>query len=112
MAESLSPITKQVEEVNQSTKKRGEVIKEPNFENIHERALVESKLQDEDFQTNLRSHPNSSIFSDLMTKTIGSLMSSSNSLRIKASPSGPTIPGVPIYNLGGDKLRIWEMITK
>ena len=33
-------------------------------------------------------------------------MSSSNSLRIKASPSGPTILGVPIYTLGGDKLRI------
>ena len=41
-----------------------------------------------------------------MTKTLGSLMSSSNSLRIKASPSGPTFLGVPIYTLGGDKLRI------
>ena len=42
-----------------------------------------------------------------MTKTLGSLMSSSNSLRIKAS-SGPTILGVPIYTLGGDKLRIGD----
>ena len=41
-----------------------------------------------------------------MTKTLGSLMSSSNSLKIKSSPSGATILGVPIYTLGGDKLRI------
>ena len=33
-------------------------------------------------------------------------MSSSNSLKIKPSPSGATILGVPIYTLGGDKLRI------
>ena len=32
-------------------------------------------------------------------------MSSSNSLKIKASPSGATILGVPINTLGGDKLR-------
>ena len=41
-----------------------------------------------------------------MTKTLGSLISSSNSLKMKFSPSGTTILGVPIYNLGGDKLRI------
>ena len=41
-----------------------------------------------------------------MTKTLGSLMSSSNSLEIKSSPPGATILGVPIYTLGGDKLRI------
>ena len=33
-------------------------------------------------------------------------MFSSNSLRIKAYPSGPTIFGNSIYTLGGDKLRI------
>ena len=33
-------------------------------------------------------------------------MSSPNSLKIKPSPSGATILGVPIYTLGGDKLRI------
>ena len=41
-----------------------------------------------------------------MTKTSGSLMSSSNSLRIKASPSDPTILGVAIYTLGGDRIQI------
>ena len=33
-------------------------------------------------------------------------MSSSNSLKIKSSRSGATILGVPMYTLGGDKLRI------
>ena len=41
-----------------------------------------------------------------MTKTLGRLMSISNSLKIKSSPSGATILRVPIYTLGGDKLRI------
>ena len=40
-----------------------------------------------------------------MTKTLGSLMSRSNSLKTEASPSGATVLGVPIYTLGGDKLR-------
>ena len=56
--------------------------------------------------TNLRALPNSSIFSELMTKTLGRLMSSLNSLKITASPSGPTILGVPIYTLGGDRMQI------
>ena len=57
---------------------------------------------------NVRALPNSSIFSELMTKTLGSLMSSSKSLKIKSSPSGPTVLGVPMNTLGGDKLRIRE----
>ena len=41
-----------------------------------------------------------------MTKTLGRLMSSPNSLKIKPSSSGATILRVPIYTQGGDKLRI------
>ena len=37
-------------------------------------------------------------------------MSSSSSLKIKSSPSGATILGVPIYTLGGDKLRIRDNV--
>ena len=33
-------------------------------------------------------------------------MSIANSLKIKHSPSGATVLGVPIITLGGDKLRI------
>ena len=40
-----------------------------------------------------------------MTKTLGRLMSSANSLKIIFSPTGATILGVPIIILGRDKLR-------
>ena len=58
----------------------------------------------------MRALPNSSFFIELMTKTLGSLLSSSNSLSIKASPSGPAVLGVPIYTVGGDKLRIGDNV--
>ena len=35
-------------------------------------------------------------------------MSSPNSVRLKSSPSGASIFGVPIYTLGGDKFRIFD----
>ena len=102
LAESLSPITK---ELKKSTKKISEVIKESNSENNQEIVPVEIESEGENIQTNLRALPNSSTFSDQMTKTLGKLMSSPNSLKI-ASPSGPTIPGVPIYTRGGDRMQI------
>ena len=37
-------------------------------------------------------------------------MSSLNSSKIIASPSGPTILGVPIYTLGGDRIQIKDNI--
>ena len=37
-------------------------------------------------------------------------MSSSNSLRIKTSPSGLAIPGVPIITLGGDRIQIKDNV--
>ena len=107
LAESLSPITKKGNEVNQSTKNLGEVIKDSNSENENNPKIVAVEIElDNSEGDNIRALPNSSIFCELMTKTLGSLMSSSNPLRIKASPSGPTILGVPINTLGDDKLRI------
>ena len=106
-AESLSPITKKVE-VNKSTKNFSDIKKESNseIENNQEIVPVEIESEYENIQTNSRDLPNSSTFSELMTKTFGSLMSSSNSVRKNASPTGPTLLGVPIYTLGGDKKRI------
>ena len=108
LAESLSPITEKLDSINKSTKKIRKVIKESNSENENSKDIVpvEIESEDENIQTNLRALPNSAIFSDLMTKTLGRLMSSANSLKITASPYGPTILGVPIVTLGGDKLRI------
>ena len=112
LAESLSPITKRLDEVNKSTKKIGEVIKGSNSgnENNQEIVPIEVGSEDEDNQTNLRALPNSSIFSDQMSKTLGRLISSLNSLKIKPSPSGATILGVPINTLGGDRIQIKDNI--
>ena len=106
LAESLSPITK---ELKKSTKKISEVIKESQSsenENNQDIVPVEIESEDENIQTNLRALPNSSIFSDQMTKTLGRLMSSANSLKIISTPTGATILGVPIYTLGGDRIQI------
>ena len=112
LAESLSPITKKLEEVNKSTKKIGEVIKESNSESENNQAIVpvEIESEDENIQTNLRALPNISMFSDQMTKTLGRLMSSANSLKIISTPSGASILGVPINTLGGDRIQIKDNI--
>ena len=112
LAESLSPITKKLEEVNKCTKKVGDILKESNSENENNQEIVpvEIESEDENIQTNLRALPNSSMFSDQMTKTLGRLMSSLNSLKLIASPSGPTILGVPINTLGGDRIQIKDNI--
>ena len=85
-------------------KKIGDVIKESISENNQEIVPVDIELEDENIKTNLGALPNSAVFRELMTKTLGRLMSSLNSLKIKSS-SGATILGVPISTLGGDKLR-------
>ena len=112
LAESLSPITNKLDEVKKSTKKVGAILRESNSENenFQEIVPVEIESEDENIQTNLRALPNSSMFSDQMTKTLGRLMSSSNSLKIKSTPSGATILGVPIYALGGDRLQIKDNV--
>ena len=110
LAESLSPITKKLDEVNKSTKELGEIVKESNYENNQEIVPVEIESEDQNIQTNLRALPNSSIFSDQMTKTLGRLMSSANSLKITSSPSGASILGVPVYTLGGDRIQIKDNI--
>ena len=110
LAESLSPVTKKVE-VKKSTKKLGDVIKESNSANEKNPEIVpvesESDISEGDNTShNMIALPNSSIFSGLMTKTLGRLMFNANSLRIKSSPSGASSLGVPIYTPGGDPLRI------
>ena len=102
LAESLSPITKRLDKV----------IKESNSENANNQEIVpvEIESEDENIQTNLRALPISSIFSDQMSKTLGRLMSSLNSLKIKPSPSGATILVVPINTLGGDRIQIKDNI--
>ena len=111
LALSLSPIAKKLEEINQSTQKIGNVTQESNsvIENNQEVVPVEigsDNSEGNNIKLNIRALPNSSIFSDLMTKTLGRLMSSPNSLKIKPSSSGATILRVPVYTPGDDELRI------
>ena len=112
LAESLSPITKKLDTINKSTKKVGDILKDSNSANENGREIVpvEIESEDENIQTNLRALPNSSMFSDQMTKTLGRLMSSANSLKIISTPTGATILGVPIYTLGGDRMQIIDNI--
>ena len=112
LAESLSPFTKKLDEVIKSTKKIGEVIRGSKSENekMQEIVPVEIESEDENFQTNLRALPNSSMFSDQMTKTLGRLRFSANSPKIKSTPSGPKILGVSINTLGGDRIQIKDNI--
>ena len=107
LAESLSPVTKEIGEVNESTKNLGDIIKKSNSEYDSNQEIVPVEIESDNTNPMIRALPNSSIFfGDLMTKTRGLLKSSPNSSRIKPSPSRATTLGVPIYTLGGDKLRI------
>ena len=93
LAESLSPITKKLDNINESTKKIGDVIKETNS-NVDIKAL-----------------PNSSKFSNSMRQMIGSLMNSRNSLKITQDESGKAnILGVPIQITEGDTIKINENV--
>ena len=115
LAESLSPITKKLDKVNKSTKKLGTVIKESISENENNQEIVPVEIESansegDNINPNIRALPNSSLFNDLMTRTLGRLTSSDNFLRMKASSTGPTILGVPIHTLGGERIQINENI--
>ena len=64
LAESLSPITKKLDTIVESTKKLGEIIKKSNSND------------------NIKALPNGSQFSNSMRQMLGSLMNSRNSLKV------------------------------
>ena len=86
VAENLSPKTKKLDEVNRPTKRLGEIIKESNSRNEKNQEIVPVENGSDDSEgdnakLNIRALPNSSVFSELMRKKLGSLLSSSKSLR-------------------------------
>ena len=94
LAESLSPITKKLEEINKSTEKISEVIKDSNS-----------------VANNIRALPNSSNFSKSIQEMLRSLMRSHKSLKIIQDESGrATILGVPFQISGVDTIKINETI--
>ena len=90
LAEALAPITKKLEEVNQSTEKLSDLIKKSNSENENNQEVVpvEIESEDEKIRSNPRALPNSSKFSATMTETLGALMNSKNCLKLKQYVSG------------------------
>ena len=93
LAESLSPITKKLDNINENAKKVVDIIKQSN-----------SKFD-------IKALPNSSKFSDSMRQMIGSLLNSKNSLKITQDESGrANILGVPIQISEGDIIKINENV--
>ena len=108
LAENLFPITKKVE-VNKSTQKLGDVIKESNSENENNQEVAPHKIDSEDDNNESKQGalPNSNKFSTNMMETLGALMDSKNSLKLIQNDSGrASILGIPIHTLGGDRMQI------
>ena len=73
LAKPLSPITEKLDKFDKSTKKLGDVIKESNAEKETNQEILPLELESDtsvgdNTKPNIRALPNSSMFSDLMTK--------------------------------------------
>ena len=94
LAESLSPITKKLDNINENTKKVGDII-----------------IKESNSKVDIKALPNSSKFSNSMRQMIGSLMNSRNSLKITQDELGrANILGVPIQISEGDTIKINENV--
>ena len=107
LAESLNPFTEKLEEVNQLTRKVGEVLKESNSENENNQEIVsvEIESEDENIQINPKAFPISNKFSTSMMKTLGVLINSKNTLKLVQEKLGrAAVLGVSVITLG-DRIR-------
>ena len=111
LAESLSPITKNLDE---ATEKITEVIKESTSENENnqEKVPIEVILEDSedeniDNKIGIKAFSNSFKFSDLTKTTMGKLMSSKNSLKSDQDgrTGGASINGIPVLKFGGGSMK-------
>ena len=110
LAEIQSPISKKSHEVNESTTKIGETIRESNSEkeSFQEVSPVEIVSEDENdnIQYKIRALPNSNKLSSNLLEFLGALMNSENTLELLQDNSiGASILRTPIYTLGGDRIR-------
>ena len=88
--ESLSPITKKLDNIDESTKQLGEIVKESNSENNKEMAITPSIL---------------------LQETYKSLAEANNSLKLNHDENhNMSILGVPIRSVGGDKIQVYENV--
>ena len=94
MATNFSPITKKIEEVNESTKKLREKQK-----------LIPIEIKN--LQTNITSLPNRSKLSNKVMETLGALMNSCKYLNLIQHDWGRASNlGISIFTLGGDRLKM------
>ena len=88
--ESLTPITQKLDNINESTQKVGELVKESNSEN------------NKDIDT---------IPNTLLRDTFKSLSDSASSLKLNQDKNGKfSILGTNITPLGGDKIQVYDNI--
>ena len=64
----------------------------------------------ENIASNIKVLPSSTVFNEVMTKTLGSISNSSKSPRIKSTPPGRSNKGVPIYTLGGNTISLKDNV--
>ena len=94
LAESLSPITKKLDNFNENTKKVGDII-----------------IKESNSKVDIKALPNSSKFSNSIRQMIGSLMNSRNPLKFTQDESGrANILGVPIQISEADTIKINENV--
>ena len=105
LAESLSPITKKLDEVKESTEKQGDVIKENNtlqraIENTHNAIPIEN----EQIEPGV-------IYDTSLENTLSAVKNNTGSFNIEERDNGDIFcNGFPVENLGGDKLKIIEKV--
>ena len=90
--EALSPINKKLDTINESTQKVGDIIKESISENNKEIVTTPSTLLKDSFE---------------------SLSESSSSLKLNTDKNDNiTILGTPLKSLGGEKIQVYDNIFK
>ena len=101
--------------MNESTQHLGEVFEKTisEIQNNQEIIPVEINTDDEseDFESNIRAPPNSSIYSQLMRETLDSLLRRKNSFKTQQNDSVQArILGIPIQAVGSDSLKLRETV--
>ena len=102
LAESLSPITKKLDEVKKSNQKRGDVIKENNtpqlaMENTHKALLIDNEE---------KKHPGV-IYDASLEITLNNMKTNIGFFNVEERDNGGIIwNGFPVEKMGGNKLKI------
>ena len=115
LAEKFSPKTKQLENMDESSKKLGEKFNKEDFENENQKKIVPVEIETDDrnkhIENFIRALPKSSKNTQMKREKLRSLMRSKNSLRIEQDDSGrATILGIPIQVVGINSLKLRDFI--